>query len=68
MNRGSTKLVNDGRRDHASTSLNKAQVDTAMEELIRRAKLQAGELSLLIQRLERLRVEVRQHLNGTVGQ
>jgi hypothetical protein len=41
-----------------------ARFDVAMEELVRRAKLQATELSLLIQRLERLRRDVREHLNG----
>jgi hypothetical protein len=39
------------------------RVDASMEELIRRAKLQAGELSLLIQRLEELRRDIRQHLH-----
>jgi hypothetical protein len=39
-------------------------VDASLEELIRRARLQAGELALMIQRLERLRRDMRQHLSG----
>lgn len=39
-------------------------MDIALEELIRRAKLQAGELSLLIQRLEHLRRDIGQHLRN----
>ena len=39
----------------------------AMEELVRRAKLQAGELNLLIQRLEQLRREIDQHLYQVTG-
>lgn len=61
MTRGNMRMIDTSRPSTAS--LNKSQVDTAMEELIRRAKLQASELSLLIQRLERLRHEIRQHLD-----
>jgi hypothetical protein len=40
---------------------------TALEELSRRAKLQADELSLIVHRLERLRRDIDQHLYREAG-
>ncbi|WP_020520913.1 hypothetical protein [Catelliglobosispora koreensis] len=36
--------------------------DASLAELIRRARLQAGELALMIQRMEKLRLDIRTHL------
>lgn len=38
------------------------RLEASLEELIRRARVQASDLSLLIQRLEHLRSQVHQHL------
>ncbi len=43
------------------------RASAAMDELVRRAKLQAGELNLLIQRLEQLHREIDQHLYQVTG-
>jgi len=69
MNSGHMDLINKPRADHRDAApVDVARVDTAMEELIRRARLQAGELSLMIQRLERLRRDITVHLqSGTDG-
>jgi len=40
-----------------------ANLDASLEELIRRARLQTSELSLMIQRLERLRRDIRHLLS-----
>ena len=40
---------------------------TALEELLRRAKLQANDLTLLIHRLEQLRRDIDHHLYRETG-
>lgn len=39
-----------------------ARFDAGLDELVRRARLQAGELALLVQRLEELRRDIKHHL------
>lgn len=65
MGRAHMKLINDEDERHKLPSPSEIhRMDIALEELIRRAKLQAGELSLLIQRLEHLRRDIGQHLRN----
>ena len=66
MNNGYLQLMEAGRaagRDDVAAKVTE-NFDASLEELIRRARLQAGELSLMIQRLERLRRDIRQVLSG----
>ena len=58
MNRGPMQLLDTDRTTKVADGL-----DANLEELIRRARLQASELSLMIQRLERLRRDIRHHLS-----
>ncbi|HEX6686833.1 MAG TPA: hypothetical protein VF062_28970 [Candidatus Limnocylindrales bacterium] len=64
MNRGNMQLISDGRAiGEGIASRDADRLDASLEELIRRARLQASDLSLMIQRLERLRRDVRQTLS-----
>jgi hypothetical protein len=66
MNRGHMQLIgadpapNPGHADPRVAD----SLEASLEELVRRARLQAGELSLIIQRLERLRSDIRRHLSA----
>lgn len=67
MTSGHMQLINvDKTSDKAIDYQVAENLDASLEELVRRARLQAGELSLMIQRLERLRRDIRQHLARTV--
>ncbi|WP_162907718.1 hypothetical protein [Allorhizocola rhizosphaerae] len=69
MRRAHINLINDGDRGKAIplAAANVNAIEASLEELIRRAKLQAGELSLMIQRLEKLRRDIARHLPDGVN-
>jgi hypothetical protein len=63
MNRMPMDLMEADRTDEDDAAKVADCLDTSLEELIRRARLQVGEMSLMIQRLERLRRDMRRHLS-----